>query len=338
MGAITRSRRDGLVPRIGRRLLVLGSLLLAFTAYQLWGTAIYEHQAQDHLRSQLEARLDGGTKHPTAVDSSNTNSSGGDSPALSGPAPSPAEEAAAASAPALNSALGFLTIPRIGMTDAAVIEGVGESQLQQGPGHYPGTALPGQEGNVGIAGHRTTYGAPFYELDQLQPGDPIYLQVQQGVFEYTVTKAMVVSPSDTGVLAPQALPMLTLTTCNPRYSSSTRLVVVALLEGAHNLPGATMSSASPTTTTQPAPTRLAAGATPSLAAAGADDAPTGGGVVAAAWWGAVLALAWLVVRFLGRRPRPRPVRLGAFVLGAPCVALVLFAFFEHVSVTLPASF
>jgi LPXTG-site transpeptidase (sortase) family protein len=223
------------------------------------------------------------------------------------------------------------------MSDAAIVVGVGEAQLQQGPGHYPGTALPGQAGNVGIAGHRTTYGAPFYDLDQLQSGDPIYLQVPAGIFQYAVTKSMVVSPSDIAVLSPEPLPMLTLTTCNPRYSSSTRLVVVALMEGSHNLPGATVASATPTTTSPP-PTRLAAGATPSLAAAGVDGAPTQGGVVAAAWWGAVLALAWLVVRFLARRPRPRPVRLGALVLGAPGLALVLFAFFEHVSVTLPASF
>jgi len=317
---------------MGRAFLVLGSLLLAFTAYQLWGTAVYEHQAQDHLRGQLEARLGQRTE-----DVAKTDSSAADSPAMSGPSLAPAQEAAEAIAPPLNSPLGFLTIPRIGMSDAAIVEGVGEAQLQQGPGHYPGTALPGQDGNVGIAGHRTTYGAPFYDLDQLQPGDPIYLQVSAGIFQYTVTRSLVVSPSDTGVLAPEPLPMLTLTTCNPRYSSSTRLVVVALLQDAHSLPGAVVAASTPTTTS-PRPTTLAAGTQPSLAAAGVDTVSAPGGVVAAAWWGAVTLLAFLVVRFLYRRPRPLPVRWGAVMLGLPGVALLLFAFFEHVSVTLPASF
>ena len=75
--------------------------------------------------------------------------------------------------PKVGTPIGLMTIPKIGMRGAAIVEGTDEHQLQQGPGHYLGTPLPGQAGNAAIAGHRTTYGAPFYDLNVLQPGDPI---------------------------------------------------------------------------------------------------------------------------------------------------------------------
>ena len=88
--------------------------------------------------------------------------------------------------PALGQPVGLLSIPKIGILDA-IVEGVGEAQLEEGPGHYPGTALPGEVGNVAIAGHRTTYAHPFYNLDALAPGDNVYILTSQGLFEYTVT-------------------------------------------------------------------------------------------------------------------------------------------------------
>ena len=99
----------------------------------------------------------------------------------------------------------------------------------QGPGHYTGTPLPGQVGNAAIAGHRTTYGHPFYNLDSVKVGDPIVLTTLQGIFVYDATKSVVVSPSDTTVLDNVIANQLTLTTCNPRFSASTRLVVQATL-------------------------------------------------------------------------------------------------------------
>ena len=110
--------------------------------------------------------------------------------------------------------------------------------LRKGPGHYPPTQLPGHEGNSAIAGHRTTYGAPFGELDQLQPGDQIVLVTVQGKFKYEVTDQRVVDPSEISVLDPSPDPArpghdlatLTLTTCNPKYSASQRLIVRAQLD------------------------------------------------------------------------------------------------------------
>src|SRR5205085_1071336 len=89
-----------------------------------------------------------------------------------------------------------LRIPKIGL-DSIVVNGVGRSDLRKGPGHYPDTPLPGQRGNAAIAGHRTTYGAPFGNLDQLAPGDSIIVRTLEGVFEFRVAqKPLVVDPSD----------------------------------------------------------------------------------------------------------------------------------------------
>jgi sortase A len=129
-------------------------------------------------------------------------------------------------------ALDHMVIPAIGV-DRYVVEGVGEADLQMGPGHYPGTPLPGQAGNVGIAGHRTTFGAPFFRLNELVRGDYIYLTDTSGkTWVYSVVRQWVVAPSDVAVLDATRKPELTLTTCNPRFEATTRLIVrAALVEG-----------------------------------------------------------------------------------------------------------
>jgi sortase A len=131
--------------------------------------------------------------------------------------------------PPIGTAIGHLVIPKIGVDDY-VVEGTGSAQLAEGPGHYSGTAPIGGNGNVGIAGHRTTHGAPFYNLNELQPGALIYLTNKADhTFTYRVTSQFVVSPSDSAVLDPTPVASLTLTTCNPRYSASQRLIVRATL-------------------------------------------------------------------------------------------------------------
>ena len=102
--------------------------------------------------------------------------------------------------PTAGGALDHMVIPAIGV-NRYVVEGVEELDLQMGPGHYPGTPLPGQDGNVGIAGHRTTFGAPFFRLNELVPGDLIYLTDTSGTtWVYDVVHQWVVPPSDTAVL------------------------------------------------------------------------------------------------------------------------------------------
>ena len=127
--------------------------------------------------------------------------------------------------------LGELRIPRL---DAhfVVVQGTTTSSLRRGPGHYSGTALPGQDGTVGIAGHRTTYGAPFRHLDALRRGDPITVTMPYGRFVYRVEGTRIVKPDDVSTLRSIGRQRLVLTACHPLYSAAKRLVVIARLEQA----------------------------------------------------------------------------------------------------------
>jgi len=195
----------------------IGIVVILFAAWQVWGTSISQHQAQQSLRGQFQAQIH--------------------TPAGTGSEPRLIAADVAVPQPKEGSLVARLQIPAIGV-DEYVVQGTAEGDLAMGPGHYVGTSMPGQAGNVAIAGHRTTYGAPFNDLDSLVSGDPIFLTSDSGVkLEYTVSQAPVaVSPSDVAVLNFFGDNRLTLTTCNPRFSSSQRLVVVALLRQAVETP------------------------------------------------------------------------------------------------------
>jgi sortase A len=123
-------------------------------------------------------------------------------------------------------ALGRILIPRIGV-NFVFVAGAGERSLKKGPGHYDSTVLPGQSGTVAIAGHRTTFLAPFRKLDRLSRGEQIVLTMPYGRFTYMVEKSIVVSPSNGTVLRPVKYDRLVLTTCTPPFSATKRLVVTA---------------------------------------------------------------------------------------------------------------
>ena len=111
-----------------------------------------------------------------------------------------------------------------------VLAGTNENTLELGPGHYSSTALPGTGGNVGIAGHRTTYGAPFTDLDALQIGDNLLLTVDSKTYHYQVDSIDVVGAvGGEYVLFDRGDDRLTLTTCHPRYSAKERLIVSGIL-------------------------------------------------------------------------------------------------------------
>ncbi len=112
---------------------------------------------------------------------------------------------------------------------AYVLEGTDGSVLAKGPGHYPGTPLPGEAGNACIAGHRTTHGHAFRDLDKLQPGDLIFTATAGRTAVYRVVKTLVVSPTEVSVASQSGPDRLTLTTCHPKGSAKQRLVVVAEL-------------------------------------------------------------------------------------------------------------
>ena len=298
-------RRRAAARTVGRALVAVGVLLFLFVAYQLWGTGLAEERAQRALRSDFEARLSSPPTLPVPEQ------------AATAPTPIPPPE--------LGEAMARLEIPRLDL-EKLVVEGVGVEDLKKGPGHYPGTALPGERGNMAIAGHRTTYGAPFYRLDELEEGDAIVLTSVAGRFRYEVRQSMVVTPEDVWVLDPSEEGRLTLTTCHPRYSAAQRLIVVATLVDPPPAPRATPSE-NGTELLAPgagwtAPPVLEAG----LSGASAPRTP-------AVVWGAAAATVWFVAWLVARR-RSRLVVYG--------VALVPFLvalanFYANVARLLPAN-
>jgi sortase A len=111
-----------------------------------------------------------------------------------------------------------------------VIEGTKTGDLRKGPGHYSDTPLPGQRGTVAIAGHRTTYGAPFRSVDKLRRGDPIRIEMPYGRFTYRVEKTRIVDPTEVSVKRRVGYDRLILSACHPLYSAAQRIVVFARLE------------------------------------------------------------------------------------------------------------
>jgi LPXTG-site transpeptidase (sortase) family protein len=207
---------------LGELLVTAGLVVLLFVVYEVYVTDLFNDRRQDQLTEQIHEQW---TQQPVA------------------PRPvTPVE-------PAVGEPMAVLRIPRLGADyRRVVLQGTSEDQLSQGPGHYVGTAMPGQPGNLAIAGHRVGKGSPFLDLDELQPGDPIVVETAASWFVYRVLgDAMsgipgmqVVAPTDVGVIAPTPdVPgtaatgsYLTLTTCHPEYSARQRLIVHAVLDGA----------------------------------------------------------------------------------------------------------
>jgi len=124
--------------------------------------------------------------------------------------------------------LGRISARSIGVS-AVVVAGTEASSLRLGPGHYPGTPLPGARGTVAIAGHRTTYGAPFRRLNKLGRGDRIELRMPYGRFVYSVERRRIVPPTATWVTRRVGYDQLVLSACHPLYSAAKRIVVFARL-------------------------------------------------------------------------------------------------------------
>jgi sortase A len=123
-------------------------------------------------------------------------------------------------------AIARIEIPAIGVSEY-VVEGTDTGDLRKGPGHYPDTPLPGDPGTSAIAGHRTTYGAPFRNIDDLKPGQVIYVDMPDGRFVYRVERVKVVDDQDLSVLEPVGHKRLMLSACHPLYSAAERVIVFA---------------------------------------------------------------------------------------------------------------
>jgi sortase A len=253
------------VAGIGRTLITLGLLILLFVSYQLWGTQVFTARAQNKLESQFEALI--GSVRRTNDPTSTTNPRRPTTTTGSTPArPTTTTTAPTLQLPPIGEGdpLGRLRIPAAGV-DKYFVQGTERDDLTKGPGHYPSTPLPGQVGNAAIAGHRTTYGAPFYNIDHVrartadQPGDYIVTDTLVGTHVFEVIEQRIVKPSDTWVAGPVSLPenqlargglkldpdksYLTLTSCNPRYSARERIVILAELIDNRNKPAGAPDSA-----------------------------------------------------------------------------------------------
>jgi sortase A len=185
----------------------MGCFVLYFLVYQLVGTNATASQEQSSLRKQLESSWTAQAGIPAGRSSQ------------------PRSKAIP-----VGRGVALLQIPRIKVTQV-VVQGVGRADLKKGPGHVPSTAMPGQVGTFGVSGHRTTYGAPFFRLDELNRGDVITVVTKESIFTYQVTAKKVVPPTDTSVLDNvrgrdgKLEATITLTTCNPRFSARQRLII-----------------------------------------------------------------------------------------------------------------
>jgi LPXTG-site transpeptidase (sortase) family protein len=216
----------------GVALVLTGGAAVGYSVHTLSAGNAAAAQAQEQLAADWTAILNGTTTLPAADDDPTfvTTVTTTPGPDIAGPTTTTITLPAIIpeEPPPAGQAVGRLLIAAAGV-DWVLIEGVRPEDLAQGPGHMPGTAMPGQPGNAVISGHRTTHGAPFFNLDLLQPGDQITIQTLIGTHTYQVVQTVIVSPRDVWVVSQVPGAWLTLTTCNPKYHSTQRLIVFAQL-------------------------------------------------------------------------------------------------------------
>ena len=198
---------------LGQTLMTLGVIVLLFCVYELKVTGLVTAREQDRLGDDLRASWADPAPRPTGAD----------------PVPVSSD---------IGEGIAVLHVPALADYDPwVVVEGTSVADLKAGPGHIPGTAVPGEVGNVVLSGHRTTYGAPFESFGDLQPGGLVVLETRDRWLTYTITGSQIVAPTAIEVTYPVpgeqgAVPterLLTLTTCHPKYSARQRLIVSATL-------------------------------------------------------------------------------------------------------------
>jgi sortase A len=191
----------------GNLFILVGATLLLFVVYEFVGTSLVTNGRQDALAQEFETiiapPLPSASPSPTPTKKHRRK----------GPQP-----------------LGRIRIPKIGVKKI-VVEGTSLESLAYGPGHYVDTPLFGAVGTTGIAGHRTGWGSPFFNLDRLARGDDVFLETKEAIYTYRVTSTRIVNPGDYWVLQgdpkSKATKKLALTTCTPKFTSRDRLVVWA---------------------------------------------------------------------------------------------------------------
>lgn len=215
----------------GEVLVTLGVVLLLFVAWELWWTNIDADRTQSDLASRTLQDFGGEPAEPQPGPSDPAQASAADRDRYGTPPPT---------RPDGQGIFGVLYVPRFGDGYARPIsEGVGTDVLDHlGIGHYPRTQLPGEPGNFAVAGHRQTHGQVFWDIDKLTGGDYLYVQTRQGYYAYRYRDTEVVAPSESSVLLPvphepdgtAKASLLTMTSCDPPFSTRMRIIAYAELE------------------------------------------------------------------------------------------------------------
>ncbi|MEV5825251.1 class E sortase [Spirillospora sp. NPDC052242] len=198
-----------LIRGLGELCITAGLILMLFLTYELWGTGQYTRDQQNRLTERLLERWEAPEVTTEQVE--------------------------------LGSGIAMLRVPEFGDDYGfVVVEGVERDDLRKGPGHYPGSAMPGEVGNFVVSGHRTTYSAPFNDLGELERGDEILIDTREKQYVYKVTGRDIVEPTAVEVTAPVPYHpgkkpgerLITLTTCHPKYSDAERMIVFGELTAA----------------------------------------------------------------------------------------------------------
>lgn len=236
----------------GWLLIAVGALFLLYVVYVVWFTGLGTEREQSSLLEEWQREVGdpGAQPHDEGADAAQPHDEGAnaaqsrpseavgsdDGTSLAGEQADGGEPEPAPADADLGGAVAVLEFRRPGAGERpvateplAVVDDVSFRHLQRGPGHYPTTAEPGEDGNFAVAGHRVTYAAPFYRLDELREGDEIHVTDRSGQrWVYALTETRIVSPEESWVLESDPLgtgaPTITLTTCHPRYSARQRLI------------------------------------------------------------------------------------------------------------------
>lgn len=211
---------------LGWTLIWSGLFLFGYVGWQLWVTDWLNAGVQAKAAAELEVTLDRSQpeRQEIQIDEPVDEPVDDEDPPSE---PPPVVEYFPEKPVETGESFAFLTIPKIGLEDVVVYEGVDSETLKNGPGHMERTPLPGQPGNAVISGHRTTYGRPFFDFDLLELGDRVEVETQVGTHVYEIREILVVEPTDVWVTDPREGGWLTMTTCEPKFSARQRLVVFA---------------------------------------------------------------------------------------------------------------
>lgn len=312
------SRTADFIGFVGKVLITLGLLLLAFVAYQLWGTSFEESRAQSDLAKSFSSQV---ASSDTSLPSSTTDTDNSD-PSTTVTYPARAIR---------GKAIGRISIPKIDVSKW-IVAGVDWESLKKGPGVYLDGPLPGQKGNSSIAGHRTTFGSPFERVDELKAGDVITVETREGTFGYVVSWTKVVKPNDFSVLEPDPSveSSITLISCTPKFSSSKRIIIRANIAPDNPTP---VKPATPLINSVDS-SQVEELSTQPLSAGWFHDTD---GVIPASILGVMLLVIWRLPRITRRRWPTFTGRIGTVGVSALLFLPTLFFFFQNISKLVPTN-